>query len=82
MVCRMNLTHTIRDIRNFINAYVQGDLHTTRYCSLLPSFRSRPENLTRAYTIATTFPNRVLEDDTQTIEAAGLKNSVVVQRWA
>ena len=44
--------------------------------------RSRPENLTRAYTIGTTFPNRTLTDDQATIEAAGLVNSVVVQRWA
>jgi UBX domain-containing protein 1 len=42
---------------------------------------SRPENLTRPYTIGTTFPNRTLDDDTQTVEAAGLVNSVVVQRW-
>ncbi|KZT00093.1 SEP-domain-containing protein [Laetiporus sulphureus 93-53] len=62
MVCRMNLTHTVRDIRNFINA-------------------SRPENLTRPYTIGTTFPNRILDDDSQTVEAARLANSVVVQRW-
>ncbi|KAL5512443.1 hypothetical protein ACEPAG_3435 [Sanghuangporus baumii] len=64
MICRVNLTHTIRDIRNFINA-------------------SRPENLTRSYSISTvsTFPNRVLDDDAQTIEAAKLQNSVVVQRW-
>jgi len=63
MVCRMNLTHTVRDIRNFINA-------------------ARPENLTRAYTVGTTFPNRTLDDDGATIEAAGLVNSVVVQKWA
>ncbi|KAL0574230.1 protein phosphatase regulator [Marasmius crinis-equi] len=62
LVARMNLTHTVLDLRNFINA-------------------SRPENLTRPYTIATTFPNRVLEDNTATIEGAGLKNSVVVQKW-
>jgi len=62
IVCRMNLTHKVQDIRNFINA-------------------SRPENLTRPYTIGTTFPNRTLEDDSQTIEAAGLLNSVIVQRW-
>jgi len=62
MVCRMNLTHTVLDIRNFINA-------------------SRPENLIRPYTIGTTFPNRLLEDNNATIEGAGLKNSVVVQRW-
>ncbi|EKM77275.1 hypothetical protein AGABI1DRAFT_43901 [Agaricus bisporus var. burnettii JB137-S8] len=62
MVCRMNLTHTIGDIRNFINA-------------------ARPENVTRPYTIGTTFPNRTLEDNSATIESAGLVNSVVVQRW-
>ena len=44
--------------------------------------RSRPENTSRAYTIGTTFPNRILEDNMETIEAAGLINSVVVQRWA
>lgn len=62
LVCRMNLTHTVGDIRNFINA-------------------ARPENLTRPYTVGTTFPNRVLEDNGATVEAAGLVNSVVVQRW-
>lgn len=62
MPCRMNLTHTVGDLRSFINA-------------------SRPENLSRPYAIGTTFPNRTLEDDTQTIEGAGLANSVVVQRW-
>ncbi|KAJ3509105.1 hypothetical protein NLJ89_g5394 [Agrocybe chaxingu] len=63
MVARMNLTHTVGDIRNFINA-------------------SRPENRTRPYTIGTTFPNRTLDDDSATIQGAGLLNSVVVQRWA
>ncbi|KAG7087352.1 hypothetical protein E1B28_013327 [Marasmius oreades] len=62
MVCRMNLTHTVLDLRNFINA-------------------SRPENLTRPYSIATTFPSRVLDDNNATIENAGLKNSVVIQKW-
>ncbi|CAG7854867.1 SubName: Full=Related to SHP1-potential regulatory subunit for Glc7p {ECO:0000313/EMBL:CCA75778.1} [Serendipita indica DSM 11827] len=62
IVSRMNLTHTIADIRNFINA-------------------SRPGTSTRPYTIQTTLPVKVLDDETQTIEAAGLKNSVVVQRW-
>jgi UBX domain-containing protein 1 len=36
---------------------------------------------TRPYTIQTTLPVKVFSDETQTIEAAGLKNSVVVQRW-
>ncbi|TFK51290.1 SEP-domain-containing protein [Heliocybe sulcata] len=62
LVARMNLTHTVKDIRNFINA-------------------SRPENNARPYTIGTTFPNRVLEDGSETIEQAGLVNSVIVQRW-
>jgi len=63
MVCRMNLTHTIGDIRNFINA-------------------SNPANAARAYTIGTTFPNRTLENNAETIKDAGLANSVIVQRWA
>ena len=42
---------------------------------------SRPENLTRPYTIGTTFPNRTLDDDKATITDAGLQNSVIVQRW-
>jgi UBX domain-containing protein 1 len=44
-------------------------------------YSSRPENLSRPYTIGTTFPNRTLDDDSATIEGAGLVNSVVVQRW-
>ncbi|KAJ6626698.1 SEP domain-containing protein [Mycena sp. CBHHK59/15] len=62
IVCRMNLTHTVLDLRNFINA-------------------SRPENLTRPYSIGTTFPNRTLDDNSATIQSAGLANSVIVQRW-
>ncbi|CAE7133973.1 unnamed protein product [Rhizoctonia solani] len=63
LTCRMNLTHTVGDIRNFINA-------------------STPGAASRLYTIGTTFPNRTLDDPTQTVEAAGIKGSVVVQRWA
>ncbi|CAE6464107.1 unnamed protein product [Rhizoctonia solani] len=63
LTCRMNLTHTVGDIRNFINA-------------------STPGASARPYTIGTTFPNRILEDPAQTVEAAGIKGSVVVQRWA
>jgi len=62
MVARMNLTHTVGDIRNFINA-------------------SRPENLSRPYIIMLTFPKRTLDDDSMTIQGAGLVNSVVVQSW-
>ncbi|KAJ6592617.1 SEP domain-containing protein [Mycena capillaripes] len=62
IVCRMNLTHTVQDLRNFINA-------------------ARPENLTRAYTIGTTFPNKVLGDYDKTIEEEKLGGCVIVQRW-
>jgi len=43
---------------------------------------SRPENNARPYTLGTTFPNRTLDDDSVTIDAAGLRISVIVQRWA
>lgn len=87
MVARMNLTHTVGDIRNFINAFVLfiPPIATTPshiyLTNVIQSYRSRPENLTRSYAIATTFPNRVLENNAETIEAAKLANSVVVQRW-
>ena len=77
----MNLTHTVQDILNFINASV---LFSSFCFVLLIEYvitRSRPENRARAYTIATIRPNRVLEDPAQTIQAAGLENTVVVQRW-
>lgn len=62
LTARMNLSHTVGDLRGFIDA-------------------SRPENASRAYTVNMTFPNRVLDDEKQSIEKAGLANSVVVQRW-
>ncbi|KAG8947005.1 hypothetical protein FRC04_011302 [Tulasnella sp. 424] len=61
LVARMNLTHTVGDIRGFINA-------------------SSPGQSSTPYTINTTFPNRVLDNDTLTIEQAKLQNSVIVQR--
>jgi len=44
--------------------------------------RADAVNLTRPYTIGTTFPNKTLDDDTQTIKDAGLANSVILQKWA
>jgi len=61
LVCRMNLDHTVGDIRNFINA-------------------ARPGNAAISYVIQTPLPVKILSDESQTVEAAGLKNSVVVQR--
>jgi UBX domain-containing protein 1 len=61
LVSRMNLTHTVGDIRGFINA-------------------SRPGQSSVPYTIGTTFPNRILDDNSMSIQAAGLLNSVIVQR--
>jgi UBX domain-containing protein 1 len=48
-------------------------------CGLFSS--SQPVSVFQPYAISTTFPNRTLDDNDVTIEAAGLKNSVVVQRW-
>lgn len=61
LVAKLNLDHTVGDIRRFISAAQPGS---------------------RSYVIQTTFPNKTLDDDSLTIEQAGLKNAVVVQRWA
>jgi UBX domain-containing protein 1 len=76
----MNLDHTVGDIRNFINAYV---LHLSHFLLLMPvkySPSARPGNATVPYVIQTPLPIKILSDESQTIEAAGLKNAVVVQR--
>ena len=58
-----------------------------KFCAPTPAsadqrvLRSDPVNLTRPYTIGTTFPNKTLDDETQTIRDAGLANSVVLQKW-
>lgn len=41
--------------------------------------RSHPAQ--RTFVLQTTFPNKVLEDDGQTVEEAKLQNAVVVQRY-
>lgn len=74
----MNLTHKVSDIRNFINACVK--LKKLFYYLLTTYASARPGNNREVYTIGTTFPNRTLTDDSQTIEAAGLVNSVITQR--
>lgn len=41
---------------------------------------SRPDMAGRAFRLATAFPPSQLDDDSQTVEAAGLANAVVVQK--
>jgi len=64
-------------MRECFHSFHFGDNHS--HIDALSS--SRPENLTRPYTIGTTFPNRTLDDNSATIQGSGLVNSVVVQRW-
>jgi hypothetical protein len=80
MPCRMHLTHAV-GVRNFINACVYLQAILTTEAHTLTACSSRPENMTRAYTIGTGFPNRTLDNDTQSIEDAGLRNSLIMQRW-
>lgn len=43
--------------------------------------RSHPGATSRAYVLQTTFPNRDLTDEKQTIKDAKLQNSVVTMRY-
>lgn len=64
-VARFNTDHTVGDIRAFINNHAAS------------SGRAAPVT----YTLQTVgFPPRQLTDPTQTIEQAGLANSVVIQK--
>ncbi|GAB4821920.1 hypothetical protein N2152v2_008966 [Parachlorella kessleri] len=60
MVAKFNLTHTVGDIRRFIQA-------------------SRPDQR-MSYRLVTAFPAAQLDDDSATIESAGLTNSVIIQK--
>ena len=60
LVASFNHTHTVGDIRAFINS-------------------SNPGMAAVTYSLATTFPRKVLADDSATIEGEGLLNGVVVQ---
>ena len=60
LVAKFNHSHTISDVRNFINL-------------------SRPGNHTN-YNLMTTFPNKVIDNEMETLQQAGLLNAVIVQR--
>jgi UBX domain-containing protein 1 len=62
MVSRFNHHHTIRDIRDFIDA-------------------SRPGGVTTYQLLTMGFPPKQLSDLDQTIEQAGIANSVVIQKY-
>jgi len=61
MRAQFNLSHTIADIRAFVDA-------------------ATPAGGGRAYVLMTTFPNKVLDDLTMTVETAKLKNAQIVQK--
>ncbi|KAI0340463.1 SEP-domain-containing protein [Trametopsis cervina] len=42
---------------------------------------SSPENGSRPYTLQTTFPTKVLDDDSKTVQEVGIGGAVVLQRW-
>ncbi|TPX36039.1 hypothetical protein SmJEL517_g01716 [Synchytrium microbalum] len=61
MIAKFNHSHTVGDLRRFIN-------------------HSRPGTSGTPYVLMTTFPNKELTDESATLQAAGLVNSVVVQK--
>lgn len=63
VVVKANQTHTITDLRRFINT-------------------SRPEYNQRSYALMTSFPNRELTNNEQTLQEAGLLNAVIMQKLA
>lgn len=42
--------------------------------------RARPQYADQIFALMTTFPNKELKEDTETIEKAGILNAVIVQR--
>jgi len=61
LIIKMNHTHTVRDLRNYINT-------------------ARPEYAPRVYSLMTSFPNKELTDDSETLEQGKLLNAVIIQK--
>lgn len=76
-----NLPITRIQIRLADGTRLVSQFNPTQPVSVIRNFvgASRPDQ-NREYSFMTTFPNKVIDDETQTIEAAGLKNSVLVQK--
>ena len=86
MLSRFNHTHTVGDIRSFINAYVFLLYNIHLFLIFVKSYfltfiSSRVGEAQRNYILQTTFPSRDLKDERQTLLDASLLNSVVVQRY-
>jgi len=61
LVAKFNHTHTVQDIRNFVDAAL-------------------PASSSMQYDLMTAFPNKVLTDNTASIQAAGLQGAVIMQK--
>lgn len=89
MVATFNQTHTVGDIRSYINACVVTrslplglGLPLTPVLTPPRARSSRPGEASAPYVLQTTFPTQDLTDDAATLRDAGLLGSVVVQRPA
>jgi UBX domain-containing protein 1 len=60
VVARFNTSHTISDVRSFVDATRPGEASD--------------------YTLQVGFPPKPLDDETKTIEEAGVAKSVIIQR--
>ena len=83
LVAKFNHTHTIADVRNFINAYVSYFIYpydSFEYFDLQLSLcSSRPGESSRPYILRSSFPPKPLTDENVSLADAGLLNSVIVQ---
>lgn len=70
---QLRLGNGTRLTGKFNHSHTVGDVR--RFIAL-----SKPEFATTSYKLMTTFPNKVLDDDSQTLSDANLLNAVIVQR--
>jgi len=84
LLATFNHTHTVGDIRRYINAYVPSTLRILHYeiADTIGGEKrsSRPGESSNPYALQTTFPSKDLKDDAITLKEAGLLGSVIVQR--
>lgn len=69
---QLRLSDGSRMVARFNTTHTLGDVRSF--------IRASRPDMTGAYTLATAFPPKVLDDDTTSLEAAGLLNAVLIQK--
>ncbi len=91
LIIKANQTHRVSDLRRYINRFLffyklfesDNDFLSKKFIvSFFSHFfkRARPEYNGRVYSLLTSFPNKEIENENQTLQDANILNAVIIQK--